>query len=88
MRRGWVVRMWRELVVALLVAMGLLAMVMPVRAANSHMSSGPTLSIAMQNGTTFTYGANPQPIFTVVLTLATKPAGNASQSVIVTVDNS
>jgi hypothetical protein len=67
------VRIWRVLAVALLMVVWLLAMVMPARAA----SSSPTVSMAMQNGTTFAYGSNVTPSFIVTVTFATKPANSA-----------
>ena len=88
MRRGWVVRIWRGLAVALLLVIGVTLAAAPAHAeANSYTSSGDTLSIAMANGTTFTYGAYPSPIFTVVLTLAAKPTANYFRMVSVILDN-
>ncbi|MGZ3680522.1 MAG: hypothetical protein ACXWQR_18520 [Ktedonobacterales bacterium] len=87
MRRGGAVRIWCGLVVALLLTVGASWVAAPAHAAaNSDASSGDTLSIAVANGTTFTYGAYPSPVFTVVLTLAAKPTANYYRMVSVILD--
>lgn len=63
--------MWRVLAVALFVAVGVVALATPAYAAAS--SSSTTVSIAMQNGSTFAYGSNVTPSFTVVVTFTTPP---------------
>lgn len=83
-------RIWRGLAVAvvLLLVMGTSLLAPPAHAAaNSYTISSPTVSIVMQNGTTFAYGSNVTPSFTVVLTFATPPSAGNQQIVTVTLDD-
>lgn len=89
MRRDWAAQIWRGLVVAVLLVIGGSVVATPAHTAHAAAnSSSDTLSLTLANGTAFTYGANTQPIFTVILTLATKPTANYVRIVTVTVDNS
>ena len=70
---------------ALALALGALVAVAPMQ---THVSaSGDTLSIAMTNGSSFVYGGNPTPGFTITLVLPAPPTLNTAETASVSIDN-
>ncbi len=69
MRHAWTNRIGRLLAILLLAMVSALLLVAPARA------DGVTVTLSTSNGTSFTYDGT-QPLFTVVVTFATKPTIN------------
>lgn len=77
MRRKWTSPIGRWLATLLLTMVGALLLALPARAAAHTPHAGAdTVSLSIDNGTTFTFGETPQPTFTAVVTFGTKPTAN------------
>lgn len=59
----------------LLLALAITLVSAPLMAPPAH-ATGDTLSLTINNGTTFIYSGSPAPSFTAVVTFGTKPSGN------------
>lgn len=79
MRQRWTIRIGHWLAILLLAIVSALLVAAPVRAA------GDTLTLSLNNGTTFTYDGT-APSFTAVVTFGAKPTGNYPWMVTVRLD--
>src|SRR5580765_1535219 len=74
----WTSRAGRWLVILLLALATTLVITLvsaPLMAPPAH-ATGDTLSLSIDNGTTFIYGQSPVPTFSAVVTFGVKPSGN------------
>ena len=84
MKRSWMLHAACWLAVFLLTAAATLSALLC--AAPAH-AAGDTVALTLTNGTTFTYGGTPQPIFTAVVTLAQPLSGNYGMNVTVRLED-
>lgn len=87
MRRGWTRRAGRWLAALLLAVMSALLLAPAQTAAQAPHAGGDTVSLSLENGTSFTYGGTTVPTFTAVVTFGAKPTASYGWMIYVRLDN-